>query len=179
MPRLMVKFLRSLLLRISKMTISICIGIGIIVSASIMRQVMSFIKAHTGERGFIVLMGLTLVILGLAFLIFVIRKSSDFIKTSMFIMILITGLALAWQIKIPQERIHIFEYAILGWFALRDLIKTNKKLKGAILACIFAAVVGILDETFQWILPYRVFDLRDIAFNVLGGVWGVVLYFLS
>lgn len=163
--------------RISRITLFI--SIWIILSASIMRQVMSFIRTHIGERDFIVLIGLILGISGLAFLIFIIRNRFNFIKTLMLTIILIFGLVLTWQIKLPQERIHILEYAVLGWFAIRDLIKTNKKVKGAMVACMFSAIVGILDEAFQWVLPYRFFELRDIMFNSLGGMWGITLYLLS
>ena len=120
------------------------------------------------------------VIFALSFLISVaIKKRTIFLNILLFGIVLTIGMVLAWQIKIPEERIHILEYAILGWFAGRDLIKTNKKIKGAILACIFCTIVGILDEIFQAILPYRVYDLRDIVFNSLGGAWGLILYLLS
>ncbi len=119
------------------------------------------------------------VISALSFLIFIIRKSSNFIKIIAFITVLTIGIVLAWQIKIAIEKIHILEYGILGWFAGRDLIKTNKKIKGAILACIFCTIVGILDEIFQAILPYRVCEIRDVMLNTLGGAWGLVLYLLS
>ena len=84
-----------------------------------------------------------------------------------------------YELKIPAERIHILEYGLLGWLAGRDLIKTNKKTKGSILACLMIGMVGILDEVFQAVLPYRYFDMRDIMFNSLGGSWGIVLYILS
>lgn len=120
------------------------------------------------------------VIFALSFLIsLAIKKRTIFLNILLFGIVLTIGMVLAWQIKIPEEKIHILEYAILGWFAGRDLIKTNKKIKGAILACIFCTIVGILDEIFQAILPYRVYDLRDIVFNSLGGAWGVILYLLS
>ena len=31
-------------------------------------------------------------------------------------------------------------------------------------------------EVFQLFLPYRVGDVRDIVFGVLGGLWGGVIY---
>ena len=137
---------------------------------------MELVKAHIGEAGFIILIGLILASTGLAFLIFTIRNHAGWVKTCVLILILIAGLALAWQMRIPVERIHILEYGVLGWFAGRDLIIKNRKIRGVILVCILVAVVGILDEAFQAILPYRYFDLRDIGFNSLGGAWGVILY---
>jgi len=138
-----------------------------------------FAKANLTEKGFTVLLGAIFVISALSFLIFIIRKSPSFIKIIIFITVLTIGIVLAWQIKISIEKIHILEYGILGWFAGRDLIKTNKKIKGVILACIFCTIVGILDEIFQAILPYRVYEIRDIMLNTLGGTWGLILYLLS
>jgi VanZ family protein len=92
---------------------------------------------------------------------------------------LIGGSIFVWQMKIPIERIHILEYGILGWFAGRDLVGKEKKIWGILLALIFVGLIGVLDEVFQAILPYRYFDLRDVGFNELGGVWGVVMYLLG
>jgi len=140
---------------------------------------MDFIKTHIGERGFIVLIGLILIVCGLAFLVFIIRSSPNFIRTLVLGIVLIAGLALAWQMKIPEEKIHILEFAVLGWFAGKDLVERNRKIRGIILACMFTVTVGVLDEVFQAILPYRFWDVRDIGFNSLGGVWGVILYLLG
>ncbi len=109
-----------------------------------------------------------------------IRKIHGLIKILVVALLLITGLTMAWQARILAEKMHILEYGFLGWFAGKDLIKTDeKKFRGIILACIFTAFIGILDEGFQKILPYRVFELRDIRMNILGGIWGVILYLLS
>ncbi len=140
---------------------------------------MSFLKAHIGEAGFMILIGLILAAVGLALLIFEIRNKPGLIKSLAIMLILIGGLTLAWQIRIPEERIHILEYGVLGWFAGRDLIRRNRRIRGIALVCMFAVTVGILDELFQAVLPYRVFDLRDIVFNSLGGGLGAVIYLLG
>ena len=84
-----------------------------------------------------------------------------------------------WQLKIPEEKIHLLEFAVLGWFASRDLVKNNRKVKGVIFALAFTLMVGVLDEVFQGILPYRYFQWCDIGFNSAGGVWGIILYLLA
>jgi len=163
--------------RISKLTIFI--GSFIIVSASFSKQVMDFVKATIGEKGFVTLIGIIGVFFLLSFLILIVKKNPSFLKLPIFIVALIAGIWLVWQLKIPEEKIHILEFAVLGWFVSRDLIKAGKKVKGIIFALAFTIVVGILDEAFQTILPYRVYDSRDIIFNCLGGTWGIILYLLS
>ncbi len=140
---------------------------------------MDFIKASIGGQGFLYLIATMAGILGLFFLIYVIRNNFQLVKVLMFVVVWGVGLALTWQIKIPQERIHILEYAVLGWLSVRDLNRKNKKIRASFLACIYCVIIGILDELFQAILPYRFFDWRDIIFNGVGGGWGVVLYLLS
>lgn len=163
--------------RISKLTIFI--GLFIIISASFLRQIMDFIKVAVGEGGFILLIGAAGTIFLVSFLILIIRKRPSFLKFSIFIIALITGMWFCWQLKIPEEKIHLLEFAVLGWFASRDLIKTNRKVKGIIFALAFTLMVGVLDEVFQGILPYRYFQWFDIGLNSAGGLWGVILYLLS
>jgi len=140
---------------------------------------MDFVKAKAGEAVFINLVGLCAIIVITCFLVFFSRKSPTFLKIGVFIAILAVGMILAWQLEIPEEKIHILEFSILGWFVSRDLIKKNKKLKGFVFTVLFITLVGVLDEAFQAVLPYRYFQWRDIALNIAGGSWGVFLYLLS
>jgi len=140
---------------------------------------MNFAKATIGEQGFIFLIGVVGVIFLVSFLILIIRKRSSFLKLLVFIAVLIVGMLLTWQLKIPEEKIHLLEFALLGWLASRDLIKPGRKVKGAIFALAFTLTVGVLDEVFQGILPYRYFQWCDIGFNSAGGLWGIALYLLS
>lgn len=70
-----------------------------------MRQLMDFTKGYTGERGFIILIGLILLIGGLAFLIWTLRAKPGLTRILGVITVLAIGLFLAWQIKIIVERI--------------------------------------------------------------------------
>ena len=38
-----------------------------------------------------------------------------------------------------------------------------------------AASVGLLDEAIQYLLPNRFGDIRDVGFNLLAGVMGLVI----
>lgn len=142
-----------------------------------MRQILDFLKIYSGEKIVISLTGLILGVSALLFLIFIIRKTPvNFTKIFLCMAFLITGLFFTYQIKIPEEKIHILEYAVLGWFAVRDLHRMNRKIKGIVFACLFGFSIGILDEVFQAVLPYRYFQMSDIVFNCMGVVWGGVLY---
>jgi hypothetical protein len=203
--------------RLSKSTIFI--GIFIIISASFARQAMNFFKAYAGEKGFVILVGIILLLSGIVFLSFVFRRISNGIKAGVFVLVVIGGLIFAWQIAIPEEKIHVLEYGMLGWLATRDLMRLrffrgvekekicsrinperspefacperSRRIEGRsrrvidskftrlFAACVFCITVGILDEVFQGILPYRYFQWSDIMLNSLGGIWGVILCLLS
>ncbi len=140
---------------------------------------MEFTQVRIGEKGFIFLIGLIFFTGGLTFLIYGLKNKPPPIKISAVILLLLAGIFSTWRIEIPQERIHILEYGLLGWFAGRDLIGKTKRKRGFIFAWILTVVVGVFDEGFQKILPYRVWDIRDILFNSLGGLWGIGLYRLK
>jgi len=141
-----------------------------------MRQLMNFAKSNIGEGGFSVLIGAILIISALAFLVFIIRNSLSFKTTFILVGIVAAGLALVSQIKIAEEKIHLLEFAVLGWLALRDAFVASKRIKGFLLALTFTLIIGVLDEVFQAILPYRYFQSWDIVLNSLGGAWGIVLF---
>ena len=164
-------------IKITKLTF--IVSIFIVLSSSFVRQVMDFIKNAAGEIFFANLVGLCGIIVGLLFLFLITKRTSNFFKILLFVLVLAGGIALVWQMKIPEEKIHILEFSILGWLASRDLNKTNKSFKGFVLALLFIAFVGAIDEVFQAILPYRFFQWHDIKFNIVGGSWGVFLYSLS
>lgn len=170
------------IMRFSKLTIFI--ALYIIISASFMLQVFNFIRARIGETGLVILVGLILVTSALCFFVRLIinsvrRKRFNLLKALVAASALVMILTLAWQIENFAERIHVAQFVVLGWFAARDLTKQDKKVKGTILACLFCVVVGIVDEIFQAVLPYRFFDLNDIVANSAGGCWGMALFLIT
>lgn len=159
--------------------ITIFVGLFIIISASFTRQVIEFLQALIGGKETTALLGLMMIIACLVFLIFATKKNIHFIKTPLTILVLIMGLILAWQTEYSAEKIHLLEYGVLGWLAANDLLKINRKEIAIILASFFCLDVGILDELFQAVLPYRVCDIRDVVMNSIGGIWGIILYLLT
>jgi len=72
------------------------------------------------------------------------------------------------SLKLVEERVHILEFMALGFLGGAD-----RKLKIHPLLLVF--FVSFIDEGFQYILPGRVFDLRDILHDLLGGLLGLGL----
>jgi len=91
--------------------------------------------------------------------------------------ILLAGVGFSFSLPLPEERIHLVQFGLLGLLACPSLKGRNQngwiRLWSPLL---FIFLVGTADEVLQWFLPDRFFDLRDILFNTLGGIWGILLY---
>ena len=83
------------------------------------------------------------------------------------------------------ERTHLFEYALVA--ALVHEILLERRDNGrrvpapTVLALLISLLLGLLDESIQFLLPNRVFDPIDVAFNslaatiIIGARWVVRL----
>ncbi len=73
----------------------------------------------------------------------------------------------------PDERIHIFQYGLLGFLVMLEV--RNRPLKMSLyLALGVVVLTACADELFQAFLPYRVGDIRDVGFGLVGGAWGTL-----
>ena len=81
------------------------------------------------------------------------------------------------RMAIPEERTHLIEYGVVAVFTYEALTERARHARRvpapAVLAVCAATVVGVLDECIQGLLPKRVFDIRDIGFNLLAAVMAV------
>ena len=93
----------------------------------------------------------------------------------------------ASRLEIVQERIHLVQYggfATLCYAALaeRQARRTGRKRGGVVVvsaAFALTAAVGWIDEGVQYLLPNRVYDLRDVALNAAAGLLAVTFVALG
>lgn len=132
------------------------------------------IVALLGER-IVESAGTNLFFLVLALLIvipiFFIDKRLDRVETAIGIGILAVYL-MAWlRIGSWEERTHLFEYALVAGLVHEALLERRDNGRSvpvpAILALVLSILLGCLDEAIQFLLPNRVFDPIDVAFNSL------------
>jgi VanZ family protein len=73
---------------------------------------------------------------------------------------------------------HLFEYAILGFFISRGLLRSfSSNLKWiVILALVFSAFYGATDEFHQYFVPGRDCSGWDLLVDVMGSFIGVSVY---
>ncbi len=80
-----------------------------------------------------------------------------------------------YHMKWPAERIHFIEYGLLGIVAYLIFRRDFIPFFSLLLATLLVTLAGWGDETIQYFLPSRVYDLRDVAFNGIGGLLGALL----
>ncbi len=74
-------------------------------------------------------------------------------------------------VNVPEEQVHFIEYGILSaliYIALTHDIHNNVYVYFLSIHIVFA--FGAVDEVIQWILPNRIFDIRDILINGIAGI---------
>jgi VanZ family protein len=70
---------------------------------------------------------------------------------------------------------HFFEYLILGLLsasAIRSLYDNSF----IVITIIFIIFFPFLDETIQYFIPSRVYDIKDIVVDIIGAHVGLIIY---
>ena len=118
-------------------------------------------------------------ILGVSVGIFLlIDRRPPFLSSLFLCRFLIFLIFIAWGLRMPYvvERIHLFEYGLLGWLCAWALEGSGRWPAWWPVAMILVTLVGYGDECIQWLLPDRVYDLRDVFTNAGAGLLGVILF---
>lgn len=150
------------------------LGLVIIFSASFVRALYSLILMSLTRRSLeniIFFIYLTVAVLFVKNFttrdIFFARKiSSAFIMLIMFIIV--------QRLPLMEERVHVLEYAVLGFFIAGDLKEARFNF-----ACVifYIFIFGLFDELFQYFLPQRYCDMRDVRLNFISGLFGAIQYY--
>ena len=78
----------------------------------------------------------------------------------------------------PEARTHLIEYslvALLIYQALAERRRNGRLVPApAVLAVGVTAILGLIDEAIQVLLPNRVFDFIDVGFNALAGFMAII-----
>ena len=87
--------------------------------------------------------------------------------------------ALLLGVSIPEERVHFLQYGAMSLLARGALDRGTSRADTALLtlagAAGLTALIGLLEECAQGLLPDRRFDWRDVAMNTAGAVIALLL----
>ena len=149
--------------------------VSIILSSLFMRAVLDLVKIIAG-RNHIAIAMLTLFALVALVLIFVELRTVK--RTIQFLLVFISGVIFFQLIlPYPEERFHFLEAGAVGWMVMRD--NGSGKWQHILLATFIGFFVGALDETFQFFIPWRVADIRDILMAAGGAFWGALAHYVT
>lgn len=157
-----------------RLWIAIAVYVGLIyLTLPWMRSVVQFLYVHMGRERLSLYVNLS-VLLALGLMILYLRRILPRLSKKQFLLGLFFAIAGAWVLLLfaPEERVHLFEYGLLGFFCLRALGRETRSPHFK--AMLIVLVVGIGDELIQHTLPNRVGDPRDVALNFMSAVPGVL-----
>ncbi len=143
-----------------------------------MRQILNFLKTITTPEDLSTLIWFLFAITAIPAIYFFCKNTDKLKKTKnllYFICIILIGIIYANTFDVIEERYHLIIFGILGYIYAKDIFK-NDTYKTLVLTSLFTLLVATTDEIFQYHLPYRVGDPRDVLFGVVGGIWGCLIF---
>ncbi len=156
---------------------TIAFGLGVAVSASFVLQLTNFFVEIFGEEAFKLVFVCLCLLVAALYTLHIARERMHILGVAVSLIVFLLAFLLMKRQLFFAEITHVLEYGVLGYLASRDLFRTTREIsKGIVWVALFVACISLLDEGFQMVLPYRVFELRDITTNVVGGFLGIAQY---
>ena len=117
-------------------------------------------------------------VVGLAIAVQAFTRKASVLEIAVGVGVIAVFVAVALRMALPEERTHLFEYALVSaqiYHALIERRSNGRVVRSpGLLALVVTAVLGWVDEGIQWVLPDRVYDIRDVGFNALAALGGVL-----
>ena len=107
------------------------------------------------------------------------QKSSHILLACFFFSLLTVVFVFSMdRVRRPVEKIHFSEYSLLSFLLFRFLRHWKSKRSAYAWTLLGVCLIGFLDESVQGLVPNRVYDPRDLWFNGVAGVFGLVAVIL-
>jgi VanZ family protein len=116
------------------------------------------------------------IVAGLALLVYLIlrcRRPAPFLLVPP--VAAVYALLLANLGRSPAERLHLAEYGLLSLLMFLALRIDMPRRRAYLWGWSIASAAGALDEGIQWLLPNRVFELKDIGLNIVCSGLGMLV----
>jgi glycopeptide antibiotics resistance protein len=125
------------------------------------------------------LLGYVALIVAILFvLMYMIRHRARFCGFHFLLIAALAGIyfyLLKHQCRFPAEKLHLLEYGVVACLFYRALRTDFPSAKSYVLAFLMSSGFGFLDEIIQYLLPNRVFEIRDVMTNVAASALGLVV----
>ena len=87
--------------------------------------------------------------------------------------IAVYGMAFLRMETSPVERTHLIEYGLVAILIHQALVERRRGGRRVPVPAVLTVLLGWVDESIQWILPNRVYDVVDVGFNALAGLMAI------
>jgi VanZ family protein len=140
----------------------------IFVTIPLARTIQAFVAQQWGRELFTyAVLAATVIVLIITLIhLFRYRTASRY---SFFWLLAVAAVFVAYTLKLgkrnPEEAIHFIQYGILGILVYRALSHRMRDITIYFAAAIICGIIGIVDETIQWLTPGRHWGLNDIWIN--------------
>lgn len=159
--------------RVARLTLAVYLA-TIYATLGMVRTITNFLR----DRGLLRVGVVTAFVIAVAAVLWLILRNARNRSWRIVLAMLLVGVvyaAVIYPMKSPEEKIHFIEYggvAVLAhWSAPRRWTGWKR-----FLACaLFVTAAGWVDEGIQALLPSRVYDLRDVAFNAAAGLMALAV----
>jgi len=144
--------------------------LSIFIIIPIARSVRNFVEKHLSADffGYSVICVVCIAFLTVIYLLWFRLKNRDF--PNYLWLAVIACVYIFFTLKLwerPEEAIHFLEYGLLGLLLFRGLRHHIHDKSIYLTAFLIGGLVGIFDEVLQWMIPSRIWDMRDIGLNAL------------
>ncbi len=142
----------------------------VLATVPLARRIEGVVEGFFGERAFLVAV-LAAVGAGLALVAWALRRIGHLSPGRIAWLVAVGSVygACTWSLRHnPVEATHFVQYGVLGALAFRALAHRMRDSGVYLAATGVGGTMGMVDEGVQWVLPDRVWDLRDIGLNFFG-----------
>jgi VanZ family protein len=151
------------------MWVALCI-LSIFIIVPIARSVRNFVEKHLSADffGYSVICVVCIAFLTGIYLLWFRLKIRAFPNYLWFAVIACAYIFFTFKLwERPEEAVHFLEYGLLGLLLFRALRHHIHDKSVYLTAFLIGGLVGIFDEVLQWMIPRRIWDIRDIGLNAL------------
>jgi hypothetical protein len=156
---------------VTRLLLPVVVGAAVVVSAPFMGELRRWIRLQFPGH-FVPIVGTAVAIAGVAVATWVVtrirdRKASRFALIAV-ALIIAAGYARWSALGVPDsdvvELVHFLEYGAVAWLFYRAWLPIGDA-SVLLLAFLSALTVGTFEEWFEWFIPARVGELRDVLLN--------------
>ena len=137
----------------------------------IMRPILNFLKATLGDYFSPSIAIIFLIILSLVLAHIISNRERYSVRQYLWFSFIccLYGLVI-YILELPEEQVHFIEYGILSALIYLALTHDINNRSIFFISSLIVFVFGAIDEVVQWVLPNRIFDIRDIVMNGIAGI---------